>query len=200
MEKVHNLHQIFFCFVFTGYIIEFDAGLTGNIDLGVAFAELHGVAHGAAAHFVHQHPAHQLADEDKHDDRQNEGQQEAENRVHLRCLHLVELTTGSIEPVHQVWIVEGGSAVEARRLILGGEVNGVLLHLGYCHFLVIQHGEEGAVGYGSDLLPHDPGEKEGVEQYQYHQNHQVVKDQGLFGLLHFLHGRYLLKISCLLKL
>ncbi len=188
VEEVHHLHQVLLGLVLSGYVGEFDAGLAGDVDLGTALAELHGTAHGAA-HPLHQRPAHELADADEDGNGQNKGQQKAEKGAHLPGLDLCEPAPALPEPVDQVRIVKGGCGIDAGGLGGVGEVNHILLHLGHSHLPVRQHGQEGAVVHLGDLLPHEPGEQERVEQNHHHQDDGVIKDQRFSGFLHFFHFR-----------
>ena len=59
---------------------------------------------------------------------------------------------------------------------MGGSM-GVLLHLGHSHLPVRQHGQEGAVVHLGDLLAHEPGKQERVEQDHHHQDDGIIEDQ-----------------------
>ena len=192
VEEVHNLHQVLLCLLLASHVGELDACLTGDVDLGAALAELHGIAHGSGTHLIHQIPAHELTDDNKDNNRENKGQQKAEDGIHLLGFDLSELTPGVIEPVYQIWVVEGVGAVERGLVRLVGEVDHVLLHLGHRYLLVLQHGQEGAVVHGDDLLLEHPGEEKGVEQDQDNQRNDIVKYQRFFGLFHLFHKRFLL--------
>ena len=56
MQEVHDFHQRFLCFVFTGHILECNAGLLLYIYLGIALAHAHGST--ASAHSAEQKTCH----------------------------------------------------------------------------------------------------------------------------------------------
>ena len=145
VEEIHNFHQIFFSFVLACHIAEFDAGFAGDIDLGVALAKLHGVAHGPAAHLIHQHPAHQLPNDNENGDRQDEGQQKAEDGIHLWSFYLVELAAGIQQPVDQIRVVKSGSTVQGVVFRVVSKVDSVFFYLDCRYLVFFQHGKEGTV-------------------------------------------------------
>ena len=71
MEIVHDLGKALLCLVLPGDVVKTDAVRRLDIDLGVALshAEGHDIL---AAHLIHELLSHELAKNDKDDQRQNE--------------------------------------------------------------------------------------------------------------------------------
>ena len=106
MQEVHDFHQRFLCFVFTGHILECNAGLLLYIYLGIALAHAHGSA--ASAHSAEQKTCH---DPDQYH-RQYHGYQNLHQEIgsiagHAIPLNIMLLQSGcqGIQILHQHCII-----------------------------------------------------------------------------------------------
>ena len=112
MEIVDQLGEHFLGFIFTGDIIEFNAGFRLDINLGVAFAEGHGIHASAAFH----HLTHcKLADGNHDDNGQDPGQKECDQEGLLFYNFCAEGCPGCIKTVHQGRIFHGAGLIETGR-------------------------------------------------------------------------------------
>jgi hypothetical protein len=145
-QEVHDLAQLVLGLVHAGDVLERDAGVGLDIDLGLALADLHqaALAPGEAA-------AEEVPDADEEQDRQEQGQQVAQQRAldPARVAHAV-----AVQLVGDLGLDAGGG--EARLAPGQGLLEAALdeavgdarlRHLAVAHQLL-----ELAVGYGGDPL------------------------------------------------
>ena len=80
MKKIHNLLQSILCLLFPGYILKCDSRFAFRINFCIGFSEGHSIS---AAHTFCHHAAHQLPNDDKHENGEYPGHKDVEKRRFL---------------------------------------------------------------------------------------------------------------------
>ena len=186
MQIVDDLGEVLLRLVLAGDVVELDAlgGLDIDLGVGLAHVEHHRVA---AAHLLHHAAREELADEDKHEQRHDPGE---DAREHGGLLDLLagggdarrQQTRDEVVVRHHGRFIDGG-AVGFRK----EDAVVLLLDLHLADLAVFGHGDEGVVVHVLNPVLGHPRHGEEVEQQQKHQHEDVVKQQGLFGGFHFIH-------------
>ena len=185
VEVIYDFSQAFLRLVHALHIGKADAVGGFHIHLGVGFVEGQGIG---AAHFIHHLPGQELPDGGEHHQRQNPGQHEAEEGRGFLNDFAGELRPGGVEPIGAAGILHQ-AGFENFILLFIGENNLVFLHIHPADILVFGHGHEGAVVHLLNLPLQKPGHGQRVEQRQNQHHHQIVENQRLFRLFHFIHRK-----------
>ena len=185
MEIVHDLGKALFCLILAGDIAKADALRGLDVDLGVALSHTEG--HDVlAAHLIHQLFSHELAEEEKDDQRQNERQEIAQDRRHGLLDVLCELRAAVIEALREHRVVHHAGHID-RAVVFVGEYDLRIANVYLADLPFIDHAHEGAVVRLHNALPVQQRRDKDVEEQQRNERDRVIIRQRLFGIFDFLH-------------
>ena len=106
MEEIHDLGQQLFRFVLPRHVIERDPRSGLHIDFCIALSELHELISAASTHLLHHLPREQLSQAPEDQDRDHDGDEHAQDRVHLFLRHPAELASRLLQAVYKFRIIK----------------------------------------------------------------------------------------------
>ena len=198
MEIVHDLGKAFLRLVLPGDIVKADAVRGLDVDLGIALshAEGHDIL---AAHLIHELFPHELAENNKDDQRQNERQKIAQHRRHGLLNILGKFRAGIVQALRERRIVHNAGHVD-RIVVLVGKYDLRIAHIDLADLLFGDHAHKGAVIRLLHVLPVQKRRDEDVEKKQRNERNGVIIRQRFFRVFDFFHCRTSLVFLCYTKL
>ena len=181
MQVVDDFLQGFLGFVLSGHILEGDAGLGGNVHLGIALAEAH---HIAATDFRSQIPHEQLPDDHKDQERQDPVVEEADNGRFLLGNHLGEFHLGLHQTAHQLRIIHPARHIDLLFVVtvIAQQSDPVLGDFHFFGLALIHHAQEIGVTHFMDLGLEEHGTDDRIDD-QDQQDGRYIIHPYMFGLL-----------------
>ena len=160
VQEINDLGQELLSLVLALHVREVDAGLAGDIDLGVGLAK----AHGARAHFLLHRAGHPYAEADDDDERQDGGQEGRRGGGG----DFGELDVGVQQALNQVGVVDERGLKDLFLLAavllfdVGGKYQRVVaaLDLGLCDLAALGHIDEFVVCDGLGLGRDQAGQQQ----------------------------------------
>lgn len=190
MEIVDYLRKALFRLVFTRNVAEMYSLRRGDIDLCVALAEAErqGVL---AARLLHQLLCHILTESDENQQREHEGQQEADNGRGCGFDILRKLRARVVEPLGQRRVVHRAGLIDYFFIVLFGEDYLIVLDLDISDFFLLYHTHECAVVNFDYPRFYKQGRHNNIEEHDDKQRNAVIENQRLLRGLYFLHFPHL---------
>ena len=188
MQEIDDLLERVLGLVLAGHVVKRLAGLRLDVDLGVGFAEAHGVSAHALAHLAE----HERAEAVENDQRQHPRDQERDDRAHFLRHNLTKFHARRQQALNQLVIrrhAVGGviGSLAILNLLDRGESDLRIVNLDRFNLSIFEHRKKFGIINLLDTVSLNLREKQRVEQHHHDERDDVIDDQrpvGVFLLVH----------------